>query len=265
MFEIFHTIFKYREKESPDQLGLYPERVHVNAMPERRYLWTSRILVILAAISMSITMMLALTIYLLVPQKTVYPRILQINKYFSELELVQNDEVNTRATDLLAEQHITDYIILRNTITNDYDELMSRWGPGEIVYWFSAKPVYEAFYRGDVTHNIMQFKEKGLQRFVKVEWVRPLTMGLWQVQYLTMDLLPGATKPDTKIWRATMRITYVKIPFTKREDAIANPFGFIVRNYSLAYHGTPETSAHYLETVKKETEDTYRKYSTSKR
>ena len=144
MFEVFHTIFKYREKESPDQLGLYPERVHVNAMPERRYLWTSRILVILAAISMSITMMLALTIYLLVPQKTVYPRILQINKYFSELELVQNDEVNTRATDLLAEQHITDYIILRNTITNDYDELMSRWGPGEIVYWFSAKPVYEA-------------------------------------------------------------------------------------------------------------------------
>lgn len=32
-----------------------------NAMPERRYLWTSRILVILAAISMSINMMLALT------------------------------------------------------------------------------------------------------------------------------------------------------------------------------------------------------------
>ena len=169
MFEIFHTIFKYREKESPDKLGLYPERVHVNAMPERRYLWTSRILVILAAISMSINMMLALTVYLLVPQKSVYPRLLQINKYFSELELVQQDEVYTRATDLLAEQHITDYIILRNTITNDYDELLARWGPGEIVYWFSARPVFEAFYRGDVQHNIMQFKEKGLQRFVKVE------------------------------------------------------------------------------------------------
>ena len=73
MFEIFHTIFKYREKESPDKLGLYPERVHVNAMPERRYLWTSRILVILAAISMSINMMLALTVYLLVPKERVSP------------------------------------------------------------------------------------------------------------------------------------------------------------------------------------------------
>ena len=25
MFEIFNTIFKYKEKQSPDQLGLYPE------------------------------------------------------------------------------------------------------------------------------------------------------------------------------------------------------------------------------------------------
>ena len=257
MFEVFHTIFKYREKESPDKLGLYPERVHVNAMPERRYLWTSRILVILAAISMSISMMLALTVYILIPQKSVYPRILQINKYFSELELVENEEVYTRATDLLAEQHITDYIILRNTITNDYDELIARWGPGEIVYWFSARPVYEAFYRGDVTHNIVQFKEKGLQRFVKVEWVRPLTMGLWQAQYLTMDVLPGVEKVDTKIWRATMRIAFLRLPFKTKEDQIKNPFGFVVQNYSLSYVGTPETSVHYLERARELTEGAY--------
>ena len=40
MLDIFQTIFKYREKKSPDQLGFYPEKVHVSAMPERRYLWT---------------------------------------------------------------------------------------------------------------------------------------------------------------------------------------------------------------------------------
>ena len=215
------------------------------------------LLVIMAAISMSISMMLALTIYLLIPQKSVYPRILQINKYFSELELVKNDEIYTRATDLLAEQHITDYIILRNTITNDYDELLARWGKGEAVYWFSAKPVYDAFYKGDVTHNIMQFKEKGLQRFVKVEWVRPLTMGLWQAQYLTMDVLPNSSKVDTKIWRATMRIAFIKLPFPSKEDQIKNPFGFVVQNYSLSYVGTPETSAHYLERARELTEGAY--------
>ncbi len=250
MFEILHAFFKHKEKESPDKLGLYPEMVHVNAMPERRYLWTSRIMVILASISMCINMMLAMTVYLLIPQKSVYPRLLHINKYFSQLELVPYKEVRTRAMDLLAEQYIRDYITLRNTITNDYDELLARWGEGEIIYWTSAKPVFETFYKSDVQHNMILFKEKGLQRFVKIEWVRPLTLGLWQVQYLTMDIIPGVKKVDTKIWRATMRIVFLRFPFPKKEDQIKNPFGFIVQNYSLSYVGTPESSAHYLERAK---------------
>ena len=73
MFDIFKTIFKYKEKESPDKLGKYPEAVHVNAMPERRYLWTSRILVIISSISISLSMMLASTVYLLLPQRGAAP------------------------------------------------------------------------------------------------------------------------------------------------------------------------------------------------
>ena len=250
MFEILHSLFKHKEKESPDKLGLYPEMVHINAMPERRYLWTSRIMVILASISMCLNMMLAMTVYILIPQKTVYPRLLQINKYFSQLELVKNSEVRTKATDLLAEQYIRDYITLRNTITNDYDELLARWGKGEIVFWTSARSVYEVFNASDVQHNMMLFKEKGLQRFVKIEWVRPLTLGLWQAQYLTMDIVPGVEKVDTKIWRVTMRIMFARIPFPSKEDRIKNPFGFLVLNHSLSYVGTPESSAHYLERAK---------------
>jgi len=257
MFEILHAFFKHKEKESPDKLGLYPEMVHVNAMPERRYLWTSRIVVILASISMCINMMLAMTVYLLIPQKTVYPRLLLINKYFSQLELVPYNEVRTRATDLLAEQYIRDYITLRNSITNDYDELLARWGVGEIVYWTSTKDVYDTFYKSDVQHNMLLFKEKGLQRFVKIEWVRPLTLGLWQAQYITMDIVPGVEKIDTKIWRATMRISFVKFPFPKKEDQIKNPFGFIVNNYSLSYVGTPESSAHYLERARSNFDNKY--------
>ena len=33
MLDIFHTIFKYREKESPDRLGYYPERHAGEALP----------------------------------------------------------------------------------------------------------------------------------------------------------------------------------------------------------------------------------------
>ena len=48
MFDIFRTLFRYKEKESPDELGAFPVQIHVSAFPERRYLWTSRFLVILS-------------------------------------------------------------------------------------------------------------------------------------------------------------------------------------------------------------------------
>ena len=32
MVSIIGTLFKYKEKESPDELGLFPERVHVDAL-----------------------------------------------------------------------------------------------------------------------------------------------------------------------------------------------------------------------------------------
>ncbi len=258
MFEIFNTIFKYKEKQSPDQLGLYPERVHVEAMPERRYLWTSRVLVILSCLSISFNMMLAATIYLLLPQRTVYPRLFQINKYFSMLEQVQPAEINYPVSDLITEEHITEYIMLRYIVTSDYDELITRWAKGNTLYWYSARDVYDDFAKNDVQNNIMQFREKSLQRDVEIEWIKPLAKGLWQVQFRTLDYLPEYDYPVINIWRATMRISYVKIPFIKREDGILNPYGFLVNNFSLAYHGTPKTSAHYLETAKKATEELYK-------
>ena len=92
MLDILNTVFKYREKQSPDQLGAYPERVHVNAMPERRYLWASRLLVIFSCISIALTMILATTIYVLLPQRGAYPQLMQTNSYFSQLEFMEKSE-----------------------------------------------------------------------------------------------------------------------------------------------------------------------------
>ena len=40
----------------------------------------------------------------------------------------------------------------------------------------------------------------------------------------SMDVLPGVEKIDTKIWRATMRIAFLRLPFPSKEDQIKNPF-----------------------------------------
>ena len=257
MFEIFHTVFKYKEKESPDIMGHYPARVHIDAMPERRYLWTSRALVILSAMSVSLNMILGSSLYILLPQRSASPKLFQINRYFSVLEQVLPAEMNFPVSDLITEKHISEYIMLRYIITNDYDELRERWSPGSRIYWFSSSKVFGEFLRNDVELNIAQFKQSSLMRDVNIEWIRPLALKVWQVQFQTLDYFPDVDKPTVNIWRATMRINYVDIVFPRKEDAIINPFGFVVENFSLAYLGTPELSDHYLKTVKEITEQYY--------
>ncbi len=246
MIEIFHTIFKYKEKESPDVLGKYPERVHVNAMPERRYLWASRLLVILSCLSISLSMMLASAIYVMLPQRTARPRLLHENKDFSILELTQRDEKSIAVEDLIAEQFIQQYIFLRHVISNDYDEIVNRWKRGSALYWLSSRNVFMNFENSDVKYNLMQFRQSSMTRMVSVQWVRPLTKGLWQAQFTTLDYYPGNEEPQLNIWRAYLRVVFTEIPFRSRDDRTKNPFGFMVLNYSLAYVGAPSNVQEYL-------------------
>lgn len=260
MFGIFRIIFKYKEKRSPDVLGKYPELLDVSAMPERRYLWTSRILVIIACISICINMMLSSTIYLLLPQRDALPRLLTINKYFSILERLEPSEINVPAASMISEQYLSQYIMYRYIITQDYDELMSRWEKGGIIYWYSSPSVFEEFSANDAKLNLIMFKEKNMQRDVDIDWIRALGKNLWQIQFRTMDYLPNETKPSTNIWRATVRTAFVKQTDLKRSTAIINPFGFRITNFSLGYVGEPGSSASYMEHIKKATTNYYKMY-----
>ena len=105
---------------------------------------------------------------------------------------------------------------------------------------------------------MMQFREKGLRRRVEIEWTRPLSRGLWQVQFKTIDTLPDQRVPSVNIWRATLRIGFTKINFNKNEDAIANPFGFLVLTYSLAYHASVKNPENYIDVIRRTTESQYR-------
>ena len=51
VFKEILSIFSNKAEASNDHLEVYPEKVHVNALPERRYLKASRFLVICSVIS----------------------------------------------------------------------------------------------------------------------------------------------------------------------------------------------------------------------
>lgn len=251
MFDIFRTLFKYKEKESPDQLGYFPEKVHVESFPERRYLWTARLLVILSGLSICFNMMLASAIYLMLPMIRVSPQFYSINKYFSQIEQVQPQEIKFPVSDLITEQYIKEYLQLRYTITDDFEELMQRWGSDSPLFWYSAPAVYSDFFATDVQPNIVQFRKLGLERYIEIEWIRPLSRGLWQAQFMTYDFTAKNRTPTITYWRATLRINYVKLNFPEKEDQVLNPYGFLVTSYSLAYHGAEGDAESYIDTARR--------------
>ena len=249
MLDLFNTVFKYKDKKSLDKLGLYPEAVHTNAMPERRYLWTSRMLVILACLSICLNMMLASGLYVMLPQRAAEPMLFYHNHSFSQLDLVQRQEKPIAAIDLLNELFIEEYILMRHAITSDYDELMLRWGRGSKLFWMSSRKVYQDFVSNDINNNINQFKMRGLVRLAEIEWVHPMSRSFWQAQFITMDYYPGERVPIINIWRAYLRTVMAPIPYENKSLREQNPFGFLVTNYSLSYVGTPDDPESYLKTA----------------
>lgn len=238
MVSILGTLFKYKEKESPDELGYFPERVHVDAFPERRYLWTSRFLVIVTCLSICLNMVISCVLYMMLPSFHVQPQLFRINNNTNQLELLERDERNYYASDLIAEQYIRDYIILRYTVTDDYAELKDRWRKNSILYWYSTDDIFQEFQAKDVASVDEQFKTIGLQRYVEVVWTKHVTRSMWMVQFKTYDITRNNPKPKVDIWQATLRVGYDGgLRFKRPEDRILNPYGFLVYSYTLSYLG----------------------------
>jgi type IV secretory pathway component VirB8 len=250
MFDLFKTVFKYREKQSPDKLGLYPEAIHTNAFPERRYLWSSRILVIFAALSICLNLALSSGIYLMIPQRRAAPYLFRHEYTFNRLEPIARQERPIAAIDLLNEMFIEDYILRRHTVTADYDEVLTRWKPGSKLYWMSSQTVYQSFASTDVAQSINAFRRQGLVRLAEVEWIQPLSRGFWLAQFVTMDYYPREKTPIINIWRAYVRTTMAAISYDNKELRANNPFGFLVLNYSLSYVGTPDNPVEYIKEAK---------------
>lgn len=251
MVDIFRTLFKFKEKESPDKMGFFPERVHVDAFPERRYLWTSRFLVIVAGLSICFNVMLASAIYLLLPLLSVTPQFYTINKYLNQVEAVERRERRFPVSDLITEQHIRDYIMLRYSLEGDWEDIAQNWGKESDFFWYSSSSVYETFSVYEVTANYMQYQQKGLRRGVEIEWVRPLSKGLWQVQFKTYEITKNDPKPVITNWRATLRIVYARGSSMSQEARLFNPYGFVITSYSLAYRGVEGQNESYIDTARR--------------
>ena len=237
MFDLFYTLFKYKEKAQKDELGYYPEKVNVRAFPERRYLWTSRFFVIISCISLCLNMILAGTIILLIPLKKVEVMPLRLDDTRYQITTMGKAEDIEFAGNLVTEGQVSKYITERYTIEDNYDSFNKRTGEDEFLHLASDDMIYRDYKEKELQYFTALHKQ-GLRRKVIIQQVYPVSFDFWQARFTTVDTIPNETQPLEKYWIATVRMHFNFSKYDNKDKGLKNPFGMTVTDYDLSYMGS---------------------------
>ena len=264
MLDIFYTLFKYKEKAKKDQLGYYPEKVEIKAFPERRYLWTSRFLVILSCMSICLNMILGSVLIAMLPAKkmAIYP--MQMDEELHQINRMSKDETTVFAGDLVTESLLAQYITERYTIENGsdrtlfLDKLKMQHGEKGFVSLASNEEVLRIFEATERTYAEF-LQQNGIKRQVKIKRIYPVSRDFWQVRFQTIDTAPDMSVEDfmeimkiniNKVvtplkqgeplisnWIATVRMQFNFSKYENKDLGLRNPYGLTVISYDLSYQG----------------------------
>ncbi len=239
MFDVLTALFHYRDKRSPDKLGLYPLTVHTKALPERRYLWATRILVIFSAVNISFTVILSCSLYLLIPQKTSLPILLQSREEgFANL---MPQQIAASPESLQNEGFIREYVNLRHALPQNYIELNKMWQEGEKFWAYSSNEVWQNFYSSIDFKDLRKKMRKGYRRNIDIYDITRLSRNLYSVDFSTITRIEGTNKSARTRWKAYLTIAYETYsPSNPPKWYNINPYGFKVTAYSLNYQGKPQ-------------------------
>lgn len=205
--------------------------VSVDALRERRYLWTARAFAIVSGVALSANIVLMLAIGNLLPLKRVEPYLLTFQSRDEQVVRVQPLSANLAASDIITEALIRQYVLLRNTMVADIDEMSFRWGVDGPIRWMSSDRVYNEFNK-TLRDWLERIKIDGLTREVRIESV-VRQQNLWVVYLQTRDMLPEAEEPALSRWKVQVMVRYFAKNEVKYVNRLKNPLGFSVDGYSI--------------------------------
>lgn len=169
----------------------------------------------------------------MMPLKRVEPFLLTFQNRDEQVVKLRPLAKDMSADDIISEAMIRQYVLLRNTMISDVDEMSFRWGPDGPLRWMSSAQVYNQFAK-TVKDWLSRIKLEGLTREVRIESV-VRNQNIWLVYIVTRDMLPEAEEPAISRWRIRLSIKY----FAKDQkevkyiDRLKNPLGFAVDGYSI--------------------------------
>ena len=205
--------------------------VSVDALRERRYLWTARAFAIVSGVALCANLILLLAIGNLLPLKRVEPYLLTFQSKDEQVVKVQPLSTNLAASDIITEALIRQYVLLRNTMVADVEEMSFRWGAEGPVRWMSSDRVYNEFNK-TLRDWLERIKIDGLTREVRIESV-VRQQNLWVVYIQTRDMLPEAEEPALSRWKVQVMVRYFAKNEVKYINRLKNPLGFSVDGYSI--------------------------------
>lgn len=220
-------------KKKPAAVLPQAEEVSIDQLRERRYLWTARAFAIVSAVALCVNLVLLLAIVHLMPLKRVEPFLLTFQSKDEQVVRIRPLSKDMAAEDIISEAMIRQYVLLRNTMVSDVDEMSFRWGSDGPLRWMSSPQVYNQFSK-TVKDWLSRIKLEGLTREVRIESV-VRQQNIWLVYIVTRDMLPEAEEPAVSRWRIRLSIKY----FAKDQrqvkyiNRLKNPLGFSVDGYSI--------------------------------
>ena len=209
------------------------QELSVDLLRERRYLWTARAFAIVSAVALCVNLVLLITIAHLMPLKRVEPFLLTFQNRDEQVVRIRPLSKDMQAEDVISEAMIRQYVLLRNTMISDVDEMAFRWGPEGPLRWMSSSQVFNQF-RKTVKDWLARIKLEGLTREVRIESV-VRNQNTWLVYIVTRDMLPEAEEPAISRWRIRLSVKY----FAKEQrevkyvNRLKNPLGFAVDKYAI--------------------------------
>ncbi len=202
---------------------------------ERRYLWTARAFTVVSAVSIITNIILVFALFSLVPLTRVQPFQLTFSDKNSQTVTIEPMQVSERGLDYITESLVRQYVILRNTIISDTDEMVARWNDQGPIRWMSTFGLFSQF--NLTTQEILsRIREDGLTREVAILTAyRQATNAdgeIWVLEMETKEMISDASAPVVKQWIVTLLVGYENKTYNWKFRR-KNPLGFIVKQYSV--------------------------------
>ncbi|MBQ9034704.1 MAG: type IV secretion system protein [Alphaproteobacteria bacterium] len=223
--------------------GYQPEYVtdldyETKSAKETYFRWLSRLVTLCAVLSLGFFLCATLVIFRLAPEIIVEP--LLITTQTDSENMMRYEPISEKMPSIrqFTEMYIKQYVILRNTVVNDMDEMRTRWGPGGIVHYLSAPDVYREFV-GKNANAVNKMFSNEYSSEVRIDSIQKESENspAWYVNFTVYNLSrnhigeSGALVLKTMRYRASVTPKY----YDERRAIyarIVNPLGFTVVKYN---------------------------------